>query len=127
MFDQATRLKLRFETPRGSISVEDLWDLPLTGKVSLDEIAIALHRQLREQVASVSFVKPAEPTSIELQLKFDVVKHILDVRVKERDDAKNESDRASKKQQLLEILARKQNAELEGKTAEELTTMINSL
>ena len=127
MFEKATRLRLRFDTQRGSISVEDLWCLPLTGSVSLDGIAIGLHKRLRETETSVSFVKPAEPDSEELQLRFDIVKHILDVRVKERDDAKTASERAGKKQQLLEILARKQNAELEGKTAEELTAMINSL
>lgn len=127
MFEQATRLKLRFDTQRGEISVEDLWDLPLTGRVSLDGIAIGLNKQLRESAVTVSFVKPAEPANDELQLRFDVVKHILDVRVKERDEAKLASDRAAKKQQLLEILARKQTADLESKTTEELTEMINSL
>lgn len=127
MFDKATRLKLRFDSPRGLLTTEDLWDLPLTGKVSLDGLAIGLARQLRDSDAAVSFVVPAEAASTELQLRFDVVKHVLDVKVKERDEAKTANDRASKKQQLLEILARKENAELEGKSAEELKNMINSL
>lgn len=127
MFDKATRLKLRFDTDRGGLSVEDLWDLPLTGRVSLDELAIRLNKQIRESVATTSFVSPSEPDDGILQLKFDIVKHILDVRVKERDDAKNERERATKKQKLLEVLARKKDAELEGKTAEELEAMITSL
>lgn len=127
MFEKATRLKLRFQTSRGWMTVEDLWDLPLTGKLSLDEIAVALHRQLRETEASVSFVQPAETDNTELQLRFDVVKYILDVRLKERDAARTANERANKKQQLLEILSRKQNAELESKTSEELSIMINSL
>lgn len=60
-------------------------------------------------------------------MKFDIAKHILDVRVKERDTAKLEKDRAEQKQKLLGILARKQDAELEGKTTEELSAMIQAL
>ena len=30
MFTKASRLKLRFQSPAGLLSSEDLWDLPLT-------------------------------------------------------------------------------------------------
>lgn len=127
MFEKATRLKLRFNTVRGIVNVEDLWDLPLTGQVSLDELAVRLHNELRESAGQVSFVSPSSSDDSLLQLKFDVVKHILDVRVSERDARKVEADRASQKQKLLGILARKQDAELEGKTTEELSAMIQGL
>lgn len=42
MFIKASRTKLRFESPKGLLSVEDLWDLPLIstmGKANLDDIA----------------------------------------------------------------------------------------
>jgi len=127
MFDKVTRLKLRFATVRGLASVEDLWDLPLTGHVSLDRIAVDLHKQLREANGQTSFVEPVGGDDGILQLKFDVVKHILDIRVQERDAAKLERNRAEQKQKLLGILARKQDAELEGKTTEELSAMIQAL
>lgn len=122
MFEQATRLKLRWITSRGVVGVEDLWDLSLS---TLDVIAVALHKQLNE--TSISFVKPAGTDDSGLQLRFDVIKHIIDVKVKDRDESLVARDRAAKKQQLLEILARKQTSELETKTTEELTNMINSL
>lgn len=124
MFDQAVRLKLRFETKRGQVSAEDLWDLPLT---ELDRVAVQLQSKLRESANETSFITPAGPKDNAMQLRFDVAKHIIDVRLKERDDAKAARDKSAKKQQLLEVLARKQNAELEGKSTEELTAMINSL
>lgn len=132
MFEQALRMKLRFSTSLGAISVEDLWDLPLTnGKVNLDGIAIGLHKQLRETSEMTSFVTPPntdiDDGRLRLQLGFDIVKHIIDVKVKERDEQKTLRDRATKKQQLLEIMARKENSELEGKSLDELRAMIDTL
>ncbi len=122
MFEQATRLKLRFSSVRGLIGVEDLWDLSLT---NLDSIAVDLHKMLQD--TSVSFVRPVTTENTRLQLAFDVVKHVIDTKIVERDTTLVAHERAKKKQQLLEILSRKQNAELEGKTPEELSAMINSL
>ncbi len=124
MFEQATRLRLRFDTVKGSVSTEDLWTLSLA---NLDKVAVELHKQLRESNEAVSFVTPVSKKDNELQLKFDIAKHIIDVRVAERDAARVAAERSVKKQQLLEVLSRKQNAELENKTTEELTNMINAL
>ena len=59
IFEQATRAKLRFSTPNGMVSTEDLWDLPLTSlnskRANLDDIARTLDAELKS-TASVSFV-----------------------------------------------------------------------
>jgi hypothetical protein len=128
MFEKAARLKLRFETCQGCLSAEDLWDLPLTsnrGRANLDEIAIALHGQL--QRSSVSFVNDDDKPNELIQLRFDVVKHVIDVRKAENKAAADAHAKAEQKQKLLGILARKQDEELEGKTREELEAMIAAL
>ena len=50
MFEKATRLKLRFETVRGYVTTEDLWDIPLSAVngFCLDTIAKNLNKKLKE-------------------------------------------------------------------------------
>lgn len=133
IFEQASRLKIRFNSPKGLLSVEDLWDLPLTStnpnRATLDAIAISLHKQTREATETVSFVTPSQNDrqANELSLAFEIVKHVIGVRVQERDAAQAESDRREKKQRLLELIARKQDQELEGKSVEELRAMVEAL
>ena len=131
IFEQATRRKLRFQVTGGAVSVEDLWDLPLTSRSNrpnLDDIARMLNRQIKQTGEEVSFVEPASSTANdELNLRFELVKYVINVRVQENRAAAEKQDRAAKKQQLLEILSRKENAELEGKSVEELRAMVNAL
>lgn len=131
IFEQASRLRLRFDTPKGALSAEDLWDLPLTataGKANLDDIARGLNRELKASVDELSFVTPPPvKTDTTKALSFEIVKHIIAVRVKERDDAQHAAEARDKKQRLLELIDRKKNLELEGKTVEELQALVNAL
>jgi hypothetical protein len=127
MFEQASRGKLRFETQKGLITVEDLWDLPLSGKgINLDDIAVGLYNQLRNS-DRVSFVSKTSNRNDEIQLKFDVVKHVIDVKMAERDAEAELAKRKATKQRILELIAQKQDQELAGKSIEELTSLANSL
>lgn len=129
IFEKASRQRLSFNTDRGLLSVDDLWDLPLTsatGKTSLDSIAVELDSMLRT-TATVSFVNPGAPKDETNQLRFDVVKRIIDVRLAERDEALQAKEKADKKQKLLGIIARKQDAELEGLPIAELNKLVESI
>lgn len=128
MFEQAARLKLRFETSRGCLSVEDLWDLPLTssrGAANLNDIAIELHHQLKHD--TISFVDDDEKPNPVVQLRFDVVKHVIGVRKAENKAALEAKDRAEKKQKILGIMARKADEALESKSEDELRELLASL
>jgi hypothetical protein len=132
LFAKAARLKLRFESGCGLLCVEDLWDLPLTDRysrgtrgMSLDELARNLYHAL--QATEVSFVdEPAQANTL-AQLRFDVVKSVIDVKKEERQLARDEADKAARKAKLLEVLAKKQDAALEGHSMEELEQMIAAL
>lgn len=135
IFEQGTRLALTFGSPKGNLTIEDLWNLPLTaqpGRANLDDIAKGLFTCIQAAAQQpVSFVKPETTAGTSAkkrdELAFAIVKHIIDVKVAERDVEAQTAERAAKKQQLLEVLARRENAELEGKSPEEIRAMIAAL
>ena len=58
IFMKATQKKLRFDSTQGLLTVEDLWDLPLTGtnkKANLDDIAIGLDSDCHFGDTSITF------------------------------------------------------------------------
>lgn len=128
IFERASRLRLLFSTESGNLSVSDLWDLPLSSSrtTSLDDVAVAYHRSLKDSQEE-SFVVKATKINAELQLAFDIVKYIIDVKIAERDEAKAVEVRKEKKARLQELIADKQDESLKGKSLEELTAMVEAL
>jgi len=129
MFEQAAREKFRFDTSKGQVTVEDLWDLPLSsssGKASLDEVAKGLHRQLKSD-DSISFVTPATKTDETVQKKFDIVKHVIAIRLAENEAAATLRANREKKQNLLALIAQKENEQLAGKSLEDLRAMVDAM
>lgn len=122
-FEKATRLRLRFETSRGNLNVEDLWRLPLA---ELDKLAIALNKQLKES-SEESFIKAKSKDNKLLELRFDIVKHIIETLLSEDEEKKKAADKRAKREQLLELIAKKKNQELEGKNLEELEAELTKL
>jgi hypothetical protein len=126
MFEKASRLKIRFQSPKGPLLVEDLWDLPLrsdTGKANLDDIARALNKILKSQ-EDESFVTTSKPVDNVLQLKFDIVKHVIVTRLAENDAASKARENAERKQKILGIIAAKQDEALAKMSVEELSKMV---
>ena len=128
LFITASRAKFKFPTSVGLINTEDLWDLPLSGRgLNLDNIAKALHKELKDADGDISFVKPAVKTTVELQAKFDIVKHVIDTKMAERDAREVSEAKAATKQKLMAKLAEKQDKDLDNKSADEIQAMIDAL
>jgi hypothetical protein len=129
MFEKAARLKLRFNTPIGELSTEDLWELPLTGrpgKANLDDLARALHQQI-EQAPTVSFVTKTQPVSAIPQLKFDIVLHIINTKLSEQETAQKAKDTRERKQKIMALIEQKQDEKLAGASIEELQALVDAL
>ena len=129
MFEKALRLKLRFDTPSGLLGAEDLWDLPLTstrGRANLDDVARSLNKQLKSG-DDVSFVVKERKSDETVQLKFDLVKHVIDVRLAENAAALLEKERAEKKQKIMSIIASKQDESLHSMSLDDLKKLMSEL
>lgn len=130
MFEKAIRLKLRFASPQGALMLEDLWDLPLTSgrtnQANLNNIAKDISRQLKD-AGEEDFVNPKSGADEVLALKMEIVKHVIQVRQAENEATRAAADRKDKKERLLELIARKQDQQLEGKSLEELNAMVEAL
>lgn len=75
----------------------------------------------------VSFVTPNTKVNDLLQLKFDVVKHIIDTRLSEAEVAKQVSDKKKQMEVIMELIAQKQNEQLSSASIEELTNKLKEL
>lgn len=81
IFEQAAVKKIRFETAKGLLSVEDLYGLPVTSEknVSLDSIDRELTRKLNENVGGYA-ARSFNTGSQKLQLQQELVRRVIDYR-----------------------------------------------
>ena len=106
--------------------VEDLWDLPLTSatKANLDQIAVDLNRQLKG--TEESFVSTGKKNTV-LELKFEIVKHIIGVRVAENQAKVDLRERAARKEQIETLIEEKKSEGLKALSVEELEALAKTL
>ena len=129
IFEQATRAKIRFSTPVGMLSVEDLWDLPLTStraRANLDDVARLLDAELKS-TSAVSFVNDVSEVNERIKLAFDVAIHVINVKIAEVKAAKSAADVREKKQKIMAIIERKQEESLSAASIDDLQQMLASL
>lgn len=122
IFEEATRKGLRFATSKGLVTTEDLWDLKLD---ALDTLAKNLDKEVKES-SETSFVKKKSSANKTAKLKFDVVLHVINTKLAEEEAATLASEKKAKKQQLLNLIAQKENEELSGKSLAELKAMVEA-
>ena len=129
IFEYAVRNKIRFESPRGALSVEQLWDVPLRSRdgFDLDAVARTAYKTLKA-LTEESFVSSERTLAHEkAELTLAVVKHVIQVKLGEGAAAKRRAENREEKEKLLRILAEKQEGKLSSLTEKELQKRINAL
>jgi hypothetical protein len=121
IFKQATKLKLRFNTTKGQLSTEQLWDLPL---VELDNLAVRLEDESKKTGKKSFLVSNNKEEDEKEKLMFDIAFEILTTRVKEQEEARKEREAKEFNQKILSMIANKQDEELQGKSIEELEKLL---
>lgn len=122
IFEYATRNKVRFSF-RGLISVEDLWDLSLT---NLDSIYKELNKQSKQsEEESLLNIKTREDELLNVQI--EIVKHIVSVKLAEKEAREKASAKKAQKQKIMSIIAAKQDEALQNSSIDELQKMLDEL
>ena len=123
IFKEAAKLKLRFKA-KGNMSVEDLFDLPLTSKdgVSLNDIAKEIYKNIKED-SGVDFVGEVIETDRIEELKLQFVKEIIKDK---KDDIKRKEESEVKKSHnanIDKLIAAKEAEALSNLSIEDLKAL----
>ena len=135
LFLQAARGKWRFETVRGSLTVEQVFDMPLeskskaigAGMFDLDTLAKDLNRQLKgeEEESFVEASSSAQATL--LRNKLELVKQVIQIKQKEIAEATAKAGLQAEKQKLLAAIDAAKNRDLQANSVEELEKKLKAL
>lgn len=120
MFEKALKQKLRFDTSKGSISTEDLWDLSLS---SLNEIAKEVNKKIKASEEE-SFIDTKTTTSTKDQLKLEVLKFVIADKIATRDAAKARAEKQAQVAKIKSLIANKADEQLANASLEELSAML---
>lgn len=124
LFMLATKNKYRFNTTKGVISVEDLWDLSLE---DLDELYKNMRRtQEYESGESLLNTNTLTKKQRELNNSIEIIKLIVSDKLVTKERMQKAIEKKAQNQRILEIMADKQDAELKEKSLEELQAMLEA-
>lgn len=132
-YEYIAREKVRFETSRGKIPLEDLYGLPLTGNggYNLDAIAVGINEELNKKNTSVvSFVSSTSKNSKDitlLQLKLEVLLDIIKTKKDEQYQIANENAKAAELRTYKELLKQKEFENMQNLTEDEIKAKIAEL
>jgi hypothetical protein len=129
IFEYATRNKIRFQSSKGLLSVEQLWEVPLRSKddFNLNELAKNANRDLK-MASEESFVETARtPAHTRLEVTFELVKHVIAAKIEDEKAARTRAENKIKKDKLLAVLAEKQDGKLSELSIQELQKQIAAL
>lgn len=111
MYKKATKLKLRFSSPRGELTTEQLWDLPLQShtKTNLNDIAVEVSKSID---VTENFITGQSKDNSIAELKLAILKDIIKDKLQENKDKATKIKNAQEVSKLEEILESKEDASL---------------
>lgn len=123
IFEEASRLKLKFPTAKGFIGVEDLWDIPMS-------VLNSMYSDLKKTEDSedkYSLESPKTTTNERLKLSLLIIVHVYSVRKDEAEAKQKSLIVAAEKKKLRELIERKKEEAMDGKSLQELEEILKSM
>lgn len=122
IFEYAVRNKLRFPF-RGMISAEDLWDLKVE---DLDKVFKALNAQVKLQKEESLLEEKSKEDKV-LEIQIEIVKHIVNVKLAEKEAREKAAAIKEQKQKIMSIIASKKDEALQNSSIADLEKMLADL
>lgn len=119
-YKELTRLKTRFTTIKGVLSVEQLWDLSVT---ELDNLAVSLEEQYKNSKGK-SFLDKKTTKDKTLKLQFDVVLDILNTKVDEAEALRDAKEIKEHNEKINSLIKQKMDGKLAEMSIEELEAQL---
>lgn len=126
MYKRASQLNLKFTTPVGIVSLQQLWTVSMNNLRSAVTDAHAVLKKVES--TELDFLSDSTPVASEEEtLTYEILKDVYITRREAAKAAQNAQERKEKEQKLLEILAEKQESSLRSKSKEEIEEMLREL
>ena len=122
LFEIATKNKFRFQY-KGLITVEDLWDLPVT---ELDSVFKTLNSEMKKSKEESLLDTKSKEDKI-LEDKISIVKYIVSVKLQDAENRKKIRENQEKKDRILQIMADRQDKAMLEASDEDLQKMLDEL
>lgn len=129
IFEVAARKKIRFTSSKGALSVEQVFDLPLTSRHgdNLDSLAVAVDEEIQALPKKSFVARKANTGHAELELKLALLTHIIGVKEAEESTRLAQAANAPEIAKLKELLGNKQSEALAALTPEEIKARLKAL
>lgn len=124
MYKQAALLKLRFETSKGNLTAEQLFDLSMSDLSSAIRKVSAQLKKEKAEDDELAFLEGIDVVETQNSLRFKILKDVYLTKKEARDAAVIDFEKKQRKQRIAEIIAAKKDAALAEKSIEELEKML---
>lgn len=126
MYKRASKLKLKFQTTRGMLSVEQLWDLPMKElATSIKEVKKTLKAaDLDDELSFLSDTKTTTVAEAENQLRFEILKDVYMTKKEEIEAAHTAAEIKEHNQKILARMAKNNEKALDELPNEELQKLL---
>ena len=122
MYKQASKLGLRFQTNRGVLSVEQLWQLTQTDLANA--IKSVKKVLVKDNDDDLSFLESTKVVDVENQLRFDILKDVYLTKKKELEESRNAAEVKAYNQKILNLIAEKQEDKLKSMDIADLEKLL---
>lgn len=119
-FKLASQKKLRFNTSKGLLSTEQLWDLSLE---DLDRLAVSLEEAHKES-GKKSFLTKTSAKDKVSKLMFDVVLDVLNTKIEEMQLIQEAAEIREHNKKIISLISEKKEESLKGKSIKQLEAML---